>query len=113
MGVAISEVKVVRFSFCFVHRKRWCNSTFVLGDPFQFTRKSHKRYIVKEVVSMRTFLSSRILVCLSPSFVERVEFNNEFKAICSSLNRTAFVIVLIVNNSLCEGKGLEKMEDQI
>lgn len=55
VGVAISEVKDVRFSFCFVHRKRWCNSTFVLGDPFQFTRKSHKRYIVKEVVSMRTF----------------------------------------------------------
>lgn len=46
---------------------------------------------------------------LFPSFVERVEFNNEFKAICSSLNRAAFVIVLIVNNSLCEGKGLEKI----
>lgn len=45
--------------------------------------------------------------------VERVEFNSEFKTICSSLNRTAFVIVLILNNSSYQGKVLEEMEGQI
>lgn len=59
-------------------------------------------------------LSSRSLVCCYFSLrVQRVEFNSEFKTICSSLNGTAFVIVLILNNSLYQGKVQEEMEGQI